>query len=108
LGRVCWKTNANLTFADLSFANLTRADLSNSIMLGCKGLTSIIRSNLLHANFKNALIDNQEFIRYLRNSEAKNTDIDEEPNSLNELKSKLEERGVDSKLVTKFLNYKMT
>jgi hypothetical protein len=93
-------SDANLTCADLSFANLQCADLSNSIILGCKGL---IRANLMDTDFENALVDDRQFMNYLRNSNAKNKNIDEAPKNIDELKTKLNERGFDSELVTKIL-----
>jgi hypothetical protein len=49
------------------------------------------------------LIDDQQFVNYLRNNDVKNKNTHVASKNMDELKAKLEERGFDSELVIKFL-----
>jgi uncharacterized protein YjbI with pentapeptide repeats len=91
---------ANLTGANLTRANLTRANLTRAYLLGANLTNSIIVNNIFSedtvvadTNFKYAIIDNHEFLEYLRKNQCKNIP-EEEIRNKQELRLKLESKNI--------------
>jgi uncharacterized protein YjbI with pentapeptide repeats len=77
-------SGANLWMANLSGANLSEADLSQSLMLDNKDYDNLIINN---TTFKDAIIINPEFIRYLKTQKAQK--IPDEIKNKQDLESRL-------------------
>jgi uncharacterized protein YjbI with pentapeptide repeats len=108
-------TSANLTSANLTSANLSRTTLSKTYLTSAN-LTSakleysIIINNIFsentvvsNADFKNAIIDDHEFLEHLYENNAKNIPK-EKINNKQELKLQLESRRLNHSLVKELLN----
>lgn len=99
---------ADLSGADLSRAVVIRADLdrtklseakfSNSILVGCREYDNLECTN---ADFKDAIIDNNDLVEYFITHNAKN--VPPAVRTHEELKSKLEEKGYSGRIMEKIL-----
>src|SRR5438067_2177884 len=93
-------SRANLSAAKLSRAILSDANLSRCIILGCTDYHSVVCND---ANFRNAIIDNNELIEYLKNKNARNV-----PNAVTnkaELREILVESYVNKYTVEEFFKF---
>ena len=96
---------ANLTEARLYGVNLSGANLTDAKLSGADLARSIIVSNIFSedtvvtdtTDFKDAIIDNHEFLEYLRKNQCKNIP-EEEIRNKQQLKLKLETRNLDQSI----------
>jgi hypothetical protein len=101
---------AKLFRADLSRADLSKDNLTGAILSEANLTNSIILNNIFsedtvvaeNTNFKDAIIDNREFLEHLRKNKCENIPEEEIINK-QELRLKLKSRNLSEQLIEVYL-----
>jgi Pentapeptide repeats (8 copies) len=93
-------SGAYLTGADLFEANLTGAMLLDTVIIKCISSKAIVDT---HTDFFNAIIDNPDFLKHLREKGCQN--IPNEINNKQELRKELlKKRNIDPNMLDIYLS----
>jgi uncharacterized protein YjbI with pentapeptide repeats len=96
-------SNSNLSGVNLIRCNIENAKLPSSILIGCSQYYDLVCTN---ADFREAVIDNESLVEYLRDKKARNV-----PDAIKErskLQKILESRGYNQENVNRILSYSST
>ncbi len=91
----------DLSWADLSVADLIKADLSGAVILSDE--SKYIGAKVKNANFKDAIINNEKLVEYLRNNRAIN--VPDAITDEDEIIRILKERGYLPRVIAKVKRY---